>query len=110
MRLLHSDTFEFAEFFDEDIPKYAILSHRWGKLEDEVSYQEFLDGKKLNTTGFAKIKDCCSLAKKRGLYWVWIDSCCIDKRSSAELSEAINSMFRWYKNATECHVYLSDVL
>jgi hypothetical protein len=36
-------------------------------------------------------------------------SCCIDKTSSAELSEAINSMFRWYKNAAVCYVYLSDV-
>jgi hypothetical protein len=39
----------------------------------------------------------------------WIDSCCIDKSSSAELSEAINSMFEWYKNAQVCYTYLFDV-
>jgi hypothetical protein len=38
-----------------------------------------------------------------------VDTCCIDKKSSAELSEAINSMFRWYKNAAVCYAYLSDV-
>lgn len=32
-----------------------------------------------------------------------------DKASSAELSEAINSMFRWYQKAKRCHVYFSDV-
>lgn len=39
---------------------------------------------------------------------VGIDSCCIDKSSSAELTEAINSMFKWYREAGLCIVYLSD--
>ena len=32
------------------------------------------------------------------------------ERSSAELSEAINSMYRWYENAQVCYAYLHDVL
>jgi hypothetical protein len=36
-------------------------------------------------------------------------SCCIDKTSSAELSEAINSMFRWYSRSKVCYAYLTDV-
>lgn len=108
MRLLHSATLQFEEFFDSDIPKYAILSHRWeGK---EISFQEFQDSEDKSGARFAKIRNFCSLAEKEGFEWVWVDTCCIDKKSSAELSEAINSMFRWYKNAERCYAYLSDVV
>ena len=107
MRLLHTEDLHFEEFFDSDIPKYAILSHRWG--EKEVSFQQMSKGKAPEGPGLTKIKDFCRLAAKDQYQWVWIDTCCIDKKSSAELSEAINSMFRWYKNAKECYVYLSDV-
>ncbi|KAI6138370.1 hypothetical protein BKA82DRAFT_58501, partial [Pisolithus tinctorius] len=48
-------------------------------------------------------------AVKDGYEWLWIDTCCIDKRSSSELSEAINSMFRWYRDAQVCYAYLNDV-
>ena len=64
-----------------------------------------LDGLK----GYMKIKACCALAASRGFKYVWIDTCCIDKTSSAELSEAINSMYRWYRNAGICYAYLVDV-
>ena len=37
------------------------------------------------------------------------DLCCIDKTSSAELSEAINSMYRWYQESGVCYAYLADV-
>ena len=107
MRLLNTKSFEFEEFFDSQIPKYAILSHRWGS--EEVSFQEFRKGKKKDSQGYNKIRRCCAVADRRGLDWVWIDTCCIDKKSSAELSEAINSMYRWYKLAVECYAYLSDV-
>ena len=107
MRLLHTKLLRFEEFFDSQIPKYAILSHRWG--EKEVSFQGFEVGKEQAWPGFVKIRNCCSLAESRGFDWVWIDTCCIDKKSSAELSEAINSMFRWYAEAGECYVSLSDV-
>ena len=107
MRLLHTTTFRFDEFFDSKVPKYAILSHRWGN--GEVTFQDFEIGKAESRPGFVKIQNCCSLAQSRGFEWVWIDTCCIDKKSSAELSEAINSMFRWYTEAAECYAYLADV-
>ena len=107
MRLLHTATFRFEEFFDSNVPRYAILSHRWG--DGEVTFQDFDTGKEQTRSGFVKIKSCCSLAQSRGFEWIWIDTCCIDKKSSAELSEAINSMFRWYTEAGECYAYLSDV-
>ncbi|KAL8686895.1 MAG: hypothetical protein Q9218_006783 [Villophora microphyllina] len=107
MRLLNTTSFEFKEFFDTNIPQYAILSHRWG--DQEVSHQDFLDSKNMEGEGGVKIQNCCALAKRRHIRWVWVDTCCIDKKSSAELSEAINSMYRWYVNAIECYVHLSDV-
>ncbi|CAF9911505.1 MAG: hypothetical protein ALECFALPRED_007343 [Alectoria fallacina] len=107
MRLLNTRTLQFQEFFDSQIPKYAILSHRWGN--EEVTFQEFRKGKKQHHEGYVKIEQCSVLAGSRGFQWVWIDTCCIDKKSSAELSEAINSMYRWYQGAGECYAYLSDV-
>jgi hypothetical protein len=107
MRLLHSRELRLEEFFDGEIPEYAILSHRWG--EDEVSFQDFLEGRKRDGAGYDKIKWFCHKAAKKGYNWVWIDTCCIDKKSSAELSEAINSMFRWYQQAMWCLAYLPDV-
>ena len=107
MRLLHTETLHFEEFFDSQIPKYAILSHRWG--EKEVSFQQMSKGRAPKGPGLTKIEGFCCLAAKNGYHWVWIDTCCIDKKSSAELSEAINSMFSWYVRAQECYVHLSDV-
>ena len=110
MRLLDTSTLELHEYFDDNIPKYAILSHTWG--EEEVSFHdlqnkkpEHLDGSK----GYMKIKACCALAASEGYKYVWIDTCCIDKTSSAELSEAINSMYRWYRDAGICYAFLVDV-
>ena len=108
MRLLNTRTFRFQEFFDSQIPQYAILSHRWG--DEEVTFQDFQTEKEQESQGYGKIKQCCGLADSRGFQWVWIDTCCIDSKSSAELSEAINSMYRWYQNANECYVYLSDII
>jgi hypothetical protein len=110
MRLLNSKTLKFEEFLGEagrGIPPYAILSHTWGL--DEVSYKDHVDKKSASRKGFAKIAGCCRLADFEGFGYVWIDTCCIDKSSSAELSEAINSMFQWYRDAAICYAYLSDV-
>ncbi|KAI1654362.1 HET-domain-containing protein [Daldinia decipiens] len=111
MRLLNCKNMQMKEFFDSDIPSYAILSHTWG--DDEVSYQDFRDGSYLEEgSGFTKIRGFCakvSLDWGHLISWVWIDTCCIDKSSSAELSEAINSMFRWYRRSSMCFAYLSDV-
>ena len=105
MRLLNTSTLEFKDFFKP--PPYAILSHRWGA--DEVSFHEYENGKNRDGVGYQKIISCCQFARQRSFEWVWIDTCCIDKRSSAELSEAINSMWEWYSKAQECYAYLSDV-
>jgi hypothetical protein len=106
MRLLNSQTSELEEFVSS-IPPYAILSHTWG--EDEVSLQELQSGSAESKAGYEKIEGCCKLASADGFQYAWIDTCCIDKTSSSELSEAINSMFRWYRNAEVCYVILSDV-
>ena len=107
MRLLQTKTRQFEEFFDSQVPRYAILSHRWGA--HEVSLKEMRKGTALHKSGMAEIDNFCRLAAARGFDWAWIDTCCIDKRSSAELSEAINAMFKWYQRSDECYVHLSDV-
>jgi hypothetical protein len=89
------------------IPYYAILSHRWEQAE--VTFQDLKDGTAPKKAGYAKIMGFCAKAFSDGWTYVWIDSCCIDKSSSAELPEAINLMFKWYENAQVCYAYLSDV-
>jgi hypothetical protein len=106
MRLINIRTLQLKEFFGADVPHYAILSHRW---EEEVTFQDLTGGTGKNMIGWKKIVRCCQLALRENLEWAWIDSCCIDKTSSSELSEAINSMFRWYRDAEICYAYLSDV-
>jgi hypothetical protein len=139
MRLLNVNTLTFKEFFDQDIPPYGILSHRW--TGDEISHKDFRKGKRRDAAEYGKIREFCAFIRERcifdfspwthtsrdvleviegrspvlpnnqgeALQWVWIDSICIDKSSSSELSEAINSMFSWYANAEECYVYMRDV-
>ncbi|KAE8411048.1 heterokaryon incompatibility protein-domain-containing protein [Aspergillus pseudocaelatus] len=104
--------FEVELFTDEQLQNlpYAILSHTWGL--GEVAFKDIKDPKDSTLrswVGYKKIEQCCSVARKMGYEYVWIDTCCIDKTSSAELSEAINSMFAWYQEANVCYAYLSDV-
>lgn len=91
--------------------KYAILSHRWGKAEDEVTFQDMLSGSKVAKTkaGYAKLEGCCRQAHLDGHQRVWVDTCCIDKSSSAELSEAITSMYSYYENSQVCYAFLNDI-
>ncbi|KAN0122086.1 Heterokaryon incompatibility protein (HET) domain containing protein, partial [Hyaloscypha variabilis] len=107
MRLLHASSFQLKSFEGDAIPPYAILSHTWG--EDEVSFQDIHGPDASSKVGFKKIQLICSHALEHGLQYVWVDTCCIDKTSSAELSEAINSMFRWYQKSRYCYAYLADV-
>jgi hypothetical protein len=108
MRLLNTTTYVLS-YFQSHIPAYAILSHVWE--DEEVTFKDIADlNKAAKMKGFAKIVGACTIALKEGLKYIWVDTCCIDKESSAELSEAINSMFTWYKNAQICYAYLSDVL
>lgn len=107
MRLVNTETLKLEEFTEEHIPKYALLSHRWE--DDEVTYHDMQLGREQSRKGCAKLYDCCRCARNRGISHVWIDTCCIDKSSSAELSEAINSMYYWYATGEECYAYLYDV-
>ncbi|KIM67914.1 hypothetical protein SCLCIDRAFT_60339, partial [Scleroderma citrinum Foug A] len=104
------------EFSDDEATEYAVLSHRW--IEQEVDHDEMVELAKMDKEerdeirrrgGYRKILQGCKQAQKDGYEWLWVDTCCIDKRSSAELSEAINSMYRWYENAKVCYAYLHDV-
>jgi hypothetical protein len=88
-------------------PPYAILSHTWE--QEEILLADIRDGTAESKKGYAKLIGCCKKAAEYGFDWVWIDTCCIDKTSSAELSEAINSMYDWYESSTTCFTYLQDV-
>ena len=107
MHLIDTTTLELHEFYGDKTPSYAILSHRWE--DGEVSYKEFRKRRNPEKQGWNKIKSFCKLAREDGYAYVWVDTCCIDKSSSAELQEAINSMFNWYRAAGLCYAYLSDV-
>ncbi|KAI1125970.1 HET-domain-containing protein [Nemania abortiva] len=127
MRLIHTDNFTMEEFNKGLPPTYAILSHTW--RTHEVTFQDFnnfaaarLPPRKVNGNYLAyvsrlchheyqlfdKIIRVCQLARKRGIMYVWVDTCCIDKSNSAELGESINSMFEWYERSEICYVYLKD--
>lgn len=107
MRLLHTTTRNLHTFTDKTIPKYAILSHTW--QENEVTYQDMKLAVAKKMMGYQKVEMACSVSAARGFEYVWLDTCCIDKTSSAELSEAINSMYRWYEGAEACFAFLADV-
>ena len=93
----------------DSIPPYAILSHTWGDDEDEVHFDDLIHSSYEEKAGFTKIQFCGEQAKRDKLEFFWVDTCCINKANHTELSEAITSMFRWYRNAAKCYVYLSDV-
>ncbi|RPD57941.1 HET-domain-containing protein [Lentinus tigrinus ALCF2SS1-7] len=121
MWLIRTRTGELKHFnsFSDVKGGYAILSHVW--QGEEMSFQELRalasDTKESDSPddtprsrASAKIRECCKLAESHGYEWLWIDTCCIDRTSSAELSEAVNSMFSWYSHASVCYAYLFDVL
>jgi hypothetical protein len=112
MRLLqfkNQNEFSLTNELIDDIPPYAILSHTWGADTDEVTFRDLMDNTGKSKAGYYKICFCGEQARRDGLQYFWVDTCCIDKSSSAELTEAINSMFRWYQKAAKCYVYLSDL-
>lgn len=97
------------EFLDDAIPRYAILSHRWEDNDQEVTFEDMVHGLGQEKAGYDKIKFCGEQAVRDDLQYFWVDSCCIDKSKHGEHQKAINSMFRWYRNAIRCYVFLSDV-
>ena len=93
---------------DENVEEFAILSHRWE--EGEVTFQNMHNPAMVSKMyGFAKTKRSCEHAVDGGYKYVWVDTCCINKQSSAELTEAINSMYQWYSASAVCYAFLSDV-
>ncbi|KAF2625001.1 HET-domain-containing protein, partial [Macroventuria anomochaeta] len=98
------------EIMGRNVPPYAILSHTWSENhKDEVSFKDIAKGRGKDKQGYDKLRFCAKQATDDDLKHFWVDTCCIDKSSSAELQEAINSMFRWYQNSAKCYVYLADV-
>lgn len=114
MRLLNTITLQLEEVADSELTEahnqYAILSHRWGSDEDEVSYHDMISHENIGSKkGYIKIKEFFNIAARSGYRYGWCDTCCINKGNSSELAESINSMYMWYKMSTLCVVYLSDV-
>ncbi|KAI8184825.1 het domain protein [Colletotrichum sp. SAR 10_77] len=108
MWLIDTKTLQLELVNSPPAVKYAILSHTWSK--DEVTFKNMRHLPKAKKhAGYNKIASTCKLARNRGIQYAWVDTCCIDKTSSAELSEAINSMFLWYQQATVCFVFLEDL-
>ena len=93
-----------------DVPPYAILSHTWGDEDDEATYKDLISGSGKAKAGYRKIWFCAEQAARDDLQYFWVDTCSIDKSNLTELTEAINAMFRWYRGAAKCYVYLTDVL
>lgn len=112
MRLLEvgqDDSFSLTDAASTHAARYAILSHTWKGGGQEVTFRDLLDGRGQDKTSYRKLDFCRRQSKLDGISHFWVDSVCIDRSSSAELTEAINSMFRWYRDAVKCYVYLSDV-
>lgn len=109
MRLINCRTYKLEEFLSRKVPRYAILSHTWG--EEEVTFADFTTNLAAikSRPQFRKIRFTCRQARAEGIGYAWVDTVCIDKSSSAELSEAINSMFKWYADSRVCYAYLIDV-
>ncbi|KAH8723068.1 heterokaryon incompatibility protein-domain-containing protein [Phaeosphaeriaceae sp. PMI808] len=110
LRCVSTDEFCFTKDLigDDEVPPYAILSHTWQEGQ-EVTFDDLMDNTGKNKSGYEKIRFCAQQAERNGLQHFWVDTCCINKADHVELQDAINSMFRWYKNAAECYVYLADV-
>ncbi|KAM3419806.1 hypothetical protein BST61_g3137 [Cercospora zeina] len=116
MRLINVETYELEEFSEQQCPRYAILSHTW--LGREVTFSEWKEwvsgGHDGETQGIQKLRAFCNEVKNRDPFGInqrhaWAATCCVNKQDPTELSEAINSMFRYYPNADVCKVYLADV-
>ena len=110
MRLLYIDSsgrLTSTDFSRKTIPPYAILSHTWG--DDEFLFEDLVNDTGKSKAGYEKILFCSEQAARDHIQYFWVDTCCIDKWNLRELSNAINSMFRWYKNAAKCYAFLSDV-
>ena len=107
MRLLNLETLELRECTQLDRPRYVILSHTWEA--EEVSLEQSYQPNVAAKAGYIKILNFCREGAKNGFDWGCVDTFCIRKTSSAELSEAINSMYKGYKESDSCYAILSHV-
>jgi hypothetical protein len=114
MRLLElKDDGEFSftkDIVNDNIPQYAILSYTWGNDKKEVTFEDLKRGRGKSKDGYEKIHFCREQAAKDGLRYFWVDTYCINKSNNNKLSKAINSMFRWYCDATKYYVYLLNMV
>jgi hypothetical protein len=108
LKLIGPGQFSLVEAAGHNIPPYAILSHTWTDGQ-EVSFKDIMEGNGKGKAGYRKISFCSEQAARDNLQYFWVDTCCIDKSNNTELTEAINSMFRWYRDAARCYTYLADV-
>jgi hypothetical protein len=116
MRLLHTTTLRPRWFAGEKKPQYAILSHTWYNQDQEVTFADIATCQNIRDIpqhvklkkGFQKLLNITRTAAAEGYEYVWIDSCCINKESSTELQEAINSMWKWYQWSSRCYIFLED--
>ncbi|KAK3613761.1 hypothetical protein LTR56_027692 [Elasticomyces elasticus] len=110
MRLLNVSSLDFTEFRDDNRPPYVAASHRW-LGDDEATFQDVRDRRNTDGKGYQKVKEFAVYIQRNlvPVKWLWIDTCCINKESAVELSEAINLMFEWYNSAELCLAYLADV-
>ena len=114
MRFLNTSDLQFVHVPDSEIHhdknQYAILSHRWGTDDDEVTFEDIQLSMDISRKkGLSKLKGFCKLALSEGCRYGWVDTCCINKGNSSELGEAINSMYHWYSSSKICIAYLEDV-
>ena len=109
MRLLNVDRLEFGEF-PRDVPPYVVASHRW-KTGTEATIDDIRKNGHADKDGYRKVEGFARYVREntRHVEWLWIDTCCVNQDSSQEVTEAVNSMFRWYAEAEVCLAYLADV-
>ncbi|RPD72437.1 HET-domain-containing protein [Lentinus tigrinus ALCF2SS1-7] len=127
MWLLNTENDELVSVNNPRSVRYAALSHMWSKdpLVPELSFHDLrriqeqvraarekdptVPEDAVLARASPKICSACAYARDDGIGLLWADTCCIDKSSSAELGEAINSMYSWYSSSTVCYVFLHDV-
>ncbi|KAI0391551.1 heterokaryon incompatibility protein-domain-containing protein [Xylariaceae sp. FL0594] len=107
MRLVNTTSFELDECLGDTTKEYAILSHTWD--DDECTLPDMSGPRGRQRKGFKKIEFCCEQARRDGIEWAWVDTCCVDSSSTEDVTMTVNSLFRWYQNAKICYVYLADV-
>ncbi|KAK2742724.1 het and ankyrin domain protein [Colletotrichum kahawae] len=109
MRLLHCLQQKIYHFTYPPSVQYAIFSHTWSSPHDDEWLSYTPAGQRSHSTKQDIIRRVCNLALSHNLQYVWIDEACIDKSSSADVSETINSLPKYFQRATICFAFLVDL-